>query len=289
MGMYVKPTSDIFFRYLFGSEEHKSLLLSFINSVMEDVGFPLLSSVEIKNPFNVRTIVLEKESILDVKATDETGRQYDIEVQTTGDDSFKARSLYYWAKLYVSQLNESEIYKTLKPTICINVLDFTLLKTIARPHSCFMLHEIKDHEFVLTDHLMIHYLELDKLDLHMHETKIQKWLTYLKVEGKEDNIMTILLQEDKDIREAHNVYKKFTRDEQMLELYEAREKFRRDYNSILAAKIEEAEQKGRMEGKMEDVAGMYKAGVSVDIIAKGMEMSVEEVRKILRNRGLLVD
>ncbi|MBN2534006.1 MAG: PD-(D/E)XK nuclease family transposase, partial [Spirochaetales bacterium] len=72
MGIYIKPTSDFFIRYLFGSEEYKELLLSFVNSVMVSAHFPTLSSVEIKNPFNLKNIVFEKESVLDVKATDKT-------------------------------------------------------------------------------------------------------------------------------------------------------------------------------------------------------------------------
>ncbi|MBF0411958.1 MAG: PD-(D/E)XK nuclease family transposase [Desulfamplus sp.] len=43
---YIKPTSDIFIKYLLGTEEHKDLLLSFINAVMTDSGFPLVKSVE---------------------------------------------------------------------------------------------------------------------------------------------------------------------------------------------------------------------------------------------------
>ena len=275
MGIYIKPTSDIFFRYLFGSEENKELLLSFINSVMIDVSFPKLSSLEIKNPFNLKTIVFEKESILDIKATDETGRQYDIEVQSTGDIHFRARSLYYWAKLYVSQLNEGEIYKSLKPTICINVLDYSLVDAINRPHSCFMLHEMKEPEYVLTDHLMLHFLELPKLDITLHDTKIQRWLIYLKTEGKEEDIMKILIQEDQEIEKAHNIYKKFSKDKEMIELYEAREKFKKDYNSILATKIEEAEEKGKRERNLE--------------IAKQMKIEGDDLEKIARITGLPVD
>ncbi|MBN2533531.1 MAG: PD-(D/E)XK nuclease family transposase [Spirochaetales bacterium] len=279
MDIYVKPTSDIFFRYLFGSEKNKKLLLSFINSVMEDVNFPILSSLEIKNPFNLKTITFEKESILDIKALDESGRQYDIEVQSTGDESFKARSLYYWAKLYASQLGENEFYKTLKPTICINILDFNLLANIPGPHNCFMLHEIKNPEFVLTDHLMIHFLELPKLDITLYNTKIQRWLVYLKSEGKEEDIMTILIREDKEIEEAHKICKKFTRDEEMLELYEARQKFKRDFNSIMAAKIEEAEKKGKLDGKLEN---------QLDT-AKKMKMEGDDSKKIARITGLTVE
>lgn len=42
--IYVKPTSDIFIKYLFGTEENKFLLLAFINAVLENSGFPLIKN-----------------------------------------------------------------------------------------------------------------------------------------------------------------------------------------------------------------------------------------------------
>ena len=117
MSTFISPTSDIFIKYLLGSEENKDLLISFVNAVLTDSNFTTIVSAEIKNPFNVKTFPIDKESIVDIKAADETGRQYNIEVQTTGDESFKARSLYYWAKLYTSQLLEGDDYTKLKPTI----------------------------------------------------------------------------------------------------------------------------------------------------------------------------
>ncbi len=66
--IYVKPTSDIFIKYLFGKEEHKPLLLDFINAVQKSRDFPLIKDLEIKNPFNIKTIAAEKESSLDIKA-----------------------------------------------------------------------------------------------------------------------------------------------------------------------------------------------------------------------------
>lgn len=44
------------------------------------------------------------DSITDIKAIAETGRQYDIEMQVTGNESFKHRSLYYRVKPHASQL-----------------------------------------------------------------------------------------------------------------------------------------------------------------------------------------
>ena len=102
--IYIKPTSDMFFKYLFGRDETKDLLISFINAVFEEKKLFKIQTVEIKNPFNIKKFILEKESILDIKGEDEKKRKYDIEVQSTGNEYFKNRSLYYWSKLYSSQI-----------------------------------------------------------------------------------------------------------------------------------------------------------------------------------------
>ena len=58
--IYIKPTSDIFIKYLFGTEENKILLLAFINAVLENSGFSLIKKVELKNTFNLKKIVFDK-------------------------------------------------------------------------------------------------------------------------------------------------------------------------------------------------------------------------------------
>ena len=95
MNYYIKPSTDIFIKYLLGSRNNKDLLLSFINSVLEDSQFKKIKEVEIKNPFNLKSFIVDKESILDIKATDENNRQYNVEIQSTGNLHFKKRSLYY--------------------------------------------------------------------------------------------------------------------------------------------------------------------------------------------------
>jgi len=115
-----------FIKYLFGTEENKPILLAFINAVLSKTDFDLIVSVEILNPFNVKEFVGDKETVLDVKATDNNGRIYDIEVQAIGNSVFIHRSLYYWSVLYSSQLQESELYHLLTPTICIITTVFCL-------------------------------------------------------------------------------------------------------------------------------------------------------------------
>jgi predicted transposase/invertase (TIGR01784 family) len=287
MNNYVKPSSDIFIKYLLGSERNKDLLLSFINAVFEDSEFDKIADVEIKNPFNIKTFQVDKESILDIKATDEKGRQFDIEVQSTGNENFVNRSLYYWARLYCSQLKESEFYTKLKATICINILDFNIFKETKNYHNCFLLFEKNDSELVLTDHLVLHYLELRKYEDQNLNNKLNRWIYYLKNEGKVEN-MKILLKDDNDMQKAHEEYQRFTEDDQLREIYESRIKWEMDYRSGLVEAEERGIKKGIEKGIEKDqkeiVFNMNKEGLSVEQIHQFTTIPISKIKKYLKRK-----
>ena len=54
----LSPKVDFIFKQIFGSEENKDILISFLNAVFEDSGQPLIVNVELLNPF------LEKDAVL---------------------------------------------------------------------------------------------------------------------------------------------------------------------------------------------------------------------------------
>ncbi len=118
------PKIDIVFRKLFGSEENKDLLLSLINGILDCT--PRLTDLTIQNPYNLPRYLEEKTSILDVKAVDEHGTWYDIEMQIGEQKFYGKRALYYLSKLYVDQLKEADGYHTLNTTIGIHLIDFDI-------------------------------------------------------------------------------------------------------------------------------------------------------------------
>ena len=178
---YVKATSDIFIKYMFGldTKESNNLVLSFINAVLTDSNFPAITKVIQKNPFNYKEFTDDKLSVLDIEVEDENHKLYNIEVQSSGNAYFRNRALYYWAKLYTSQSRESNIYDNLLPTIGINILDFTLFPELTAYHNYFVITEGRDREYVLTDQLIIHFLEISKIKDKDMSSKIASWLLYL--------------------------------------------------------------------------------------------------------------
>ena len=65
-GRYINPFNDFFIRFLFGSEGNEEICRGFVNSVLQDAGFPPVTKLNIKNPFNLKTEIKAKESITDI-------------------------------------------------------------------------------------------------------------------------------------------------------------------------------------------------------------------------------
>ncbi|MBN1971497.1 MAG: Rpn family recombination-promoting nuclease/putative transposase, partial [Candidatus Delongbacteria bacterium] len=175
----INPKIDIAFKKLFGSEENKDILKSFINSVLpadEQVKY-----LELKNPYNIATYISGKGGILDVKAQAENGVWFDVEMQIGEQLFFGKRIKYYLDKMYVDQLDISEKYSTLKKVVGIAILDFNYFSD-DRYKRGITYKDIDTNErygnFNLSD---IYFIELKKFgkDLkHLTDT-LDRWITFL--------------------------------------------------------------------------------------------------------------
>jgi predicted transposase/invertase (TIGR01784 family) len=240
----VKAYSDIFVKYLFASPGNEDIVLDFINDVLKDSGFTKIDKVKILNPFSIKSYPDEKMVIVDLEVKDESGRVFNIEVQSTGDEDYKHRALYYWARLYSQQISEGDNYSILKPAITINLLNFDLIKEISDYHSWFILTHNEDKDLVLTDHLIIHFLELPKLSQNILDNlnnDLQKWLYFFKNRDKEeDENMRLVIKDDEPLNKANEKYEHFNSDDQLRKMYDTYIEQKRKYRTD----IEIAEKKG---------------------------------------------
>ena len=284
----LNPMADIFVRYLLGSEGNKDILIDFINAVFTQKGQKPIVEIELLNPFNLRTVRESKESILDVKARDSNGRWINIEIQIDNDGSYANRSLYYWAKNYAGQLGSGEGYGELSPAVCINLLDFEIFPQLPGYHSCFQVTEVEQPEYVLSEHLQIHFIELPKNQLQSTDqvqNDLDRWCYYFEHEGTvEEEEMTVLLNENQALDRAHQVYRDFTANAELMDMAEAREKWLKDVNT----KLRTAEQRGKDEGiqqgmkraRREDARKMLDEGFEVRTISRITGLSEQEISKL---------
>ena len=279
--------NDCFVRYLFSDIGNENIVLDFINGVMIDSNFKTFSNVEILNPFNLSKYLDGKESIVDVKCITDDNDTVIIEIQLQGNQYFIGRSLYYWANSYSSLLNKSDNYTKLAPVIGMNILDFTIFNDIKDFHSCYLLKEIK-HNKILTDHCMLHYIELPKFNLNDFENKekINTWIKFFKGEN-----MSNLIKENNIFEEVEKRCQNFIESDPLINAYRKKEWEDYFHKGELLTEREEGIKEGRIEGKLEGIKEGMKKGIKDEkySIAKSLKNSGLDNKFISEHTGLSID
>ena len=276
----LKPAfgDDCFIRYLFSDEGNENIVLDFINGVMIDLNFQTFNNVVILNPFNLTKYLDGKESIVDVKCITEDNQTVIIEIQLQGNQYFIRRSLYYWANSYSSLLNKSENYTKLSPVISINVLDFTLFNDIDDFHSCYLLKEIK-HNKILTDHCMLHYIELPKFNLNNDKEKLSSWIKFFKGEN-----MSNLIKENNIFEEVEKRCQSFIDSDPLINAYRKKEWNEYFYKDMMNVEREEGFKEGELEGikneKYSIAKSLKKAGSDIKFISEITGLTIDEIKKL---------
>jgi predicted transposase/invertase (TIGR01784 family) len=65
--IFINPKTDFAFKKIFGSEQSKDILISFLNALLYDA-HPIIEDLEILNPYLAPKIRGIKDSYLDVRA-----------------------------------------------------------------------------------------------------------------------------------------------------------------------------------------------------------------------------
>ena len=163
----INPRVDIAFKKIFGVEENKDLLVSLINSIVGEED--QVSDITLLNPYNPKHFKSDKLSILDIKATNQDGKRFNIEIQISDEADYDKRALYYWAKIYTDQLKASEDYSKLEKAIGIHILNFTSIPEVEKYHNVFHITE-KESGLLYFKDLELHTIELKKFSKKSDES-----------------------------------------------------------------------------------------------------------------------
>ncbi len=279
----LNPRNDFLFKRIFGSEENQDLLVHFLNAVFEDAGEPLVTTVELLNPFLDKDAISDKQSVLDIKARTESGTIIDVEIQLADHRDMAPRTLYYWAKLFEQQLTEGEHYRTLHKTVTINILNFAYLPSPAY-HTTFHLREDTTRA-LLTDLCEIHFVELPKLrtsEINLHHRLI-RWMLFLTTQTSEQ--LEVLAMDDPVMKKAVTTLEFLSQDQKIRELYLARQKGLQTYAADMDAAREEGLQQGLEQGAhtkaMEVARRLRRSGLSADQIQEATGLSIGAIAAIM--------
>ena len=279
----LSPKVDFVFKKIFGSEENKSVLISFLNATLKPK--KEIVSVDLKNTDIEKEYLKDKFSRLDVKATTSNKETINIEIQLKNEYDMIQRSLYYWSKIYEEQIQEGDSYSNLNRTVCINILNYNYLKN-DRFHNIYRLKEIETNE-ELTDIEEIHFIEIPKLrelNLNDEADMLEVWIEFLR--DPESEVIRNIEMSNEAVRKAKDKLYKLSQSKEDRELYFLREKSIRDEISALSKAKEEGIEQGMQKGAKEEKILIAKNLLDIldnNTISEKTGLSLEEVRQLRNN------
>jgi predicted transposase/invertase (TIGR01784 family) len=186
------PKTDFVFQRIFGSEDHKTALLGFLNDILQLDELHRIASVTLLPPEQRPKVSELKYSIVDVKCVDAAGTTYVVEMQVFNVAEFEKRVVYNVAKAYTNQLGIGFSYPDLDDVIGITICDFELWPREEAPHVPMLSRwRMQEQESGVKGlpHLQFVFLELPKYAAgHDPQTHVDKWAYFFREAG---NLMAI--------------------------------------------------------------------------------------------------
>jgi predicted transposase/invertase (TIGR01784 family) len=186
------PKTDFVFQRIFGSEDHKTALIGFLNDILQLDDAHRITSVSLLPPEQRPKVSELKYSIVDVRCVDAAGTTYVVEMQVLNVETFEKRVVYNVAKAYTNQLGVGFAYPELDDVVGISICDFELWPLKEAPHvpmlSRWRMQE--QHSGVIgLSHLQFVFLELPKYQGgNEPQTLVDKWAYFFREAG---NLLTI--------------------------------------------------------------------------------------------------
>nr|WP_061235462.1 Rpn family recombination-promoting nuclease/putative transposase [Leptospira weilii] len=274
------------FKTLFVKEP--KLLISMLNSVIFATQEHWIRELTILNPELTGELPKDKRSYLDIRAKDETGRIFHVEIQVAHENSFVKRSLYYLSGLIRDQLKLGEGYSDLKAVYQVNIVDFNLIPR-DNYHSKFKFREESNPEITLTDELEIHYIELPKLTEEDHlrllreGSDLYRWMYVIKHTPElTEEEMSILVDKTPDLSKAFTILEQYSNDPKKRKEIEEKLKSDRDYVYDLAARFEAGERQGIEKGEfkkaLEAARKMLRKGIDLKTTLEVTGLTEKDLR-----------
>ncbi len=273
----LNPKIDLVFKKIFGTEHNKNILKSLINSILPQN--EQVVELTIKNPYNETDFVGDKLSVVDIKATDENGKWYDIEIQIKEQKHYGKRAIFYHSEIYGNQLSEGDTYDKLRKTIIISILDFDYFLKDKRyfRRCCY-----KDFEtgelYPELDYADLYFIELRKFDndLKNIKTTLDRWITFLNkaTEYERDTLPSEL--NEPEIIQAFDTIETMNLKTKEREYYEAAKKVMRDRAAQILTEVENAVDNT----KIEIAKGLKADGIPYEIIIKNTGLTKDQIDKL---------
>lgn len=167
METFINPRTDWAFKRIFGSEDTKECLITFLNGLF--VGELVIKDVTFAKTEQIPQRPDERGVIFDVYCITDDGKRIIVEMQKKEQTYFVDRALFYTARAIVNQGKRGGWDYHLAPVYTVCFMDFvTDNPVLTEFRTDFVLMDLQTHQQV-SDNVRIVYLQLPLFDKHTEE------------------------------------------------------------------------------------------------------------------------
>ena len=291
MARFIDPRVDWAFKRIFGSEDTKECLITFLNGLFED-------ELVIKDVTFAKTEKLglrpdDRGVVFDVYCITNEGKHVIVEMQKKEQEYFADRALYYTARAIVQQGIRGIWDYHLAPVYTVCFMDFVSDSPVLKKfRTDLVLTDLQTRQRV-SDRMRIVYLQLPLFDKHTEAECMDIFDCWIYI------VKNMNMFEQMPFSEKYPVFRKLAEigdlrklSREELELYDEDIKNMRD---IYATRkfdekrgMEKGMAKGRAEGRAEGMAKeklatarrLLSMGLSDEQVATATELPLEEIQKM---------
>ncbi len=283
----IKLKLDIIFKRMFGDAKNDEIIKAFIEDLLE-MERGSIQEIVIDNVELPPDELDKKFSRLDLKMKVDN-QIVNIEMQVEAEPCFGDRTLFYWAKIFTSELGSGEGYDELRKTICINIVNFNAFGC-DEYHSHFQPME-KIRQEVLSDKMDIHFFELKKIKKAAKHKPMEDWLNLINAETEGELMDVESTTQIQEVKKAIVVLRELNADDQLRAEAHYREKRLHDEATALGHARREGKEEGLKlglergleqgleKGKLQTLAELVKDEfLTIETAAQKANMSVSDFR-----------
>ena len=295
MSKFINPFTDVGFKRIFGQEVNKSLLIEFLNSLLE--GEQHIDDISLLDKEQLPQLSNDRGLIYDVFCKTSDGKRIIVEMQNRSQENFKERALLYLSKAIVEQSVRGKEGKKYEISAVYGVFFMNFHESaFDKKFRTDVVLSDRDTNKIFSDKLRMTFLQLPEFNKGPEECEsyFDKWIYVLKHMDILDRLPWKAQYEAFKKLASICDFAKLSEDER--KQYEESERILNDNIAIANRALAEGMNKGRAEGMAQGMAkGMAKgrtaekkdialkmkqSGLETNLIASITGLSIEEIEAL---------
>ncbi len=283
MGTFINPFTDWGFKYIFGREESKDVLIEFLNDLLQ--GERVITDVRYMNNEQIPEQMEKRKVIYDIFCKTDTGEHIIVEMQNRWQEHFQDRALFYMSQSIVKQAVTGRKWDfKLDAVYGIFFINFSL-DTEKTGHFYKDIALVDKHTGkVFNNKFRQIYIELPRFVKTEQECEnfFECWIYNLV---NMDKLERISFKDQKAIfGRLEQLVSQANLSKEEREQYETEWKIYNDYFNTIESAEKKAAAEGRAEGRAEGISSiihyMKNSGMSLEEISKTTGLTLDEIENI---------